>query len=289
MVATIVVGVDGSTSATAAVEWAADDAARRNAALKIVHVREQWGEGAPFHAMPGFEDSFTEYCEGVVAAAAERARERAPGIEVRTALATGAVIETLMGESVDAEEVVLGSRGMGGFAGLVLGSVGIGMAGHAPGPVVVVRAPAQAVYGEVVVGFDGSPCSEAALEYGFIQARARGARLRAVYAWQMPAFSPFAVGYSDVMGDLFKDQAGGFHQRVEPWQRKYPEVQVVGSAVCGHPIPALSDASRDADLIVVGSRGLRGLGSAVLGSVSHGVLHRAHCPVAVVRPREEEK
>ncbi|MDH2430822.1 universal stress protein [Sphaerisporangium sp. TRM90804] len=287
MTNTIVVGVDGSPAASAAVEWAADDAARGNAALRIVHVREQWGDGAPFHAMPGFEDSLSEYCDGVVAAAAARARQRAPGIEVETVLARGAVVETLTGEAERAEEVVLGSRGMGGFAGLVLGSVGMAMAGHAPGPVVIVRGRRQHVFGEIVVGFDGSPGSEAALEYAFDQARARHARLRVVHAWQTPVFSPFALGYSDLMGDVFRSQAELFQQRLDPWKGKHPEVTVAGTAVCEHPTSALSDASRDADLVVVGSRGLGGVGSALLGSVSHGVLHRAHCPVAVVRPRPD--
>lgn len=289
MAGKIVVAVDGSPSATAAVEWAADDAVRKEAALKIVHVREVWAHDFPFHQVPGFNESLSEHCEGVVAAAADSVRERIPGIDVTTALLTGAVIEQLTNESTGADEVVLGSRGMGGFAGLVLGSVGLGVAGHAAGPVVIVRGLQQTVHDEIVVGFDGSAHSDVALEYAFDQARLRGARLRVVYAWQMAALSPFAIGYTDVIGEAFRSESEAAQQRLAPWRLKYPEVEVVDSPVCGHPIPALSDASRQADLVVLGSRGRGAFGSAVLGSVSHGVLHRAHCPVAVVRPRKQER
>ncbi|GII82233.1 universal stress protein [Sphaerisporangium siamense] len=287
MSGTIVVGVDGSSPATAAVEWAARDAARLNAAVKIVHVREPWSDTAPFHSIPGFQDSLSEFCEGVVAAAAERVRAYSPDIEVSTVLAAGTVVDTLMREARDADEVVLGSRGMGGFTGLVLGSVGLGVAGHFPGPVVIVRGSAETKTGEVVVGYDGSPASEAAMDYAFAQAEARSARLRVVHAWQSPLFSSFAVAYTDVVSDLYENHAEEFQRGLEPWLRKYPGVSAVGSSVFGAAVPALAEASRHADLVVVGSRGLGGFGSAVLGSVSHGVLHHSHCPVAIVRPHGE--
>jgi nucleotide-binding universal stress UspA family protein len=289
MAGLIVVGVDGSAPAMAAVEWAAEDAARRDAALKIVHVHDVWAGVAPLPKVGGPGGSATEHAREMLAAAAQRARDRAPGVEITTDLAAGTVVETLKSESERADTIVIGSRGVGGFAGLVLGSVGLALAGHAAGPVVVVRAPARTVYGMIVVGFDGSEYSEAALEYAFAQARLRGARLRAVYAWQMPTLSAYALGYSPVLEGLFEDEARTARQRLAPWREKYPDVEVEESAVCDHPVPVLSNASRQADLVVVGSRGRGGFGSAVLGSVSHGVLHRAHCPVAVVRAGQEER
>ncbi|MCT9931200.1 universal stress protein [Planotetraspora sp. A-T 1434] len=286
MAGLIVAAVDGSRPALAAVDWAADDAHRRGARLRIVHVREPWANEHPFHGVEGFGESLTEHCEGVLALAADRARQRAPGLDVTTGLVTGAVIERLMTESARAGVTVLGSRGMGGFAGLVLGSVGLGLATHAVAPLVVVRRTQQTVYGEVVVGFDGSPHSEAAVDFAFEEARLRQARVRAVYAWDIPMFSPFAVGYTREMGEIFDRESSAAGQRLAPWRDKHPDVPLVESAVCGHPIPALADASRTADLVVVGSRGRGGFGGALLGSVSHGVLYRAHCPVAIVRPGE---
>jgi nucleotide-binding universal stress UspA family protein len=282
----IVVGVDGSDSGVAAVDWAADDAARQGSALRIVHVREPWADGYPFHRVEGFDESLTDYCAGVLAKAADRVRERAPGIQVSSEVLTGAVIERLRHESENADALVVGSRGMGGFAGLVLGSVGLGLAGHAAGPVVVVRDTPQARPGDVVVGVDGSSHSEAALQYAFEQAVLRQSNLHVVYAWTMAMSSPFAIGYTDVMRDAFESGVRAIKAWLAPWREKYPDVPLVESDVFGHPVPALLEAAQSAELVVVGSRGLGGFGSALLGSVSHGVLHHAPCPVAVVRPRE---
>ncbi|MBX6384571.1 MAG: universal stress protein [Microbispora sp.] len=282
----IVVGVDGSKPATAALEWAAEDARRRGTALRIVHVREPWAHTYPFHAIEGFAQSYSEFCEGVLAAAADRAREIAPGVEITTDLAEGTVVETLRARSVGAAALVVGSRGMGGFSGLILGSVGLGLAGHTEVPVVVVRKPQRNKYHEVVVGFDGSLHSEAALEFAFEEARVRRGRVHAVYAWEMPVLSPFAVGYGAALEEIFDNERRAARLRLAPWRDKHPDVPLVETAVCGHPVPALADASLVADLVVVGSRGLGGVRGALIGSVSHAVLHRAHCPVAVVRPRE---
>ncbi|WP_031171695.1 universal stress protein [Streptosporangium roseum] len=283
----IVVGVDGSAPATAALEWAADDAARKGATLKIVCVREPWAGDFPFHAAPGLSDVLREHCDEVLAAAAARARRRAPGIDVITDQVIGAVVERLKSESETADTLVLGSRGSGGFAGLVLGSVGMGVVGHAAGPVVIVRQAAQSVHGEIAVGYDGSAHAAAALEYAFEQARLRDARLHVVHAWHTPAFASRATAYTDLLQETFESESHVTRQRLVLWRDKHPDVSVRESILWGHPVPALTDASRSADLVVVGSRGLGNLGSALLGSVSHGLLHRAHCPVAVVRPRQE--
>ncbi|MFC0861543.1 universal stress protein [Sphaerimonospora cavernae] len=289
----IVVAVDGSEQALAAVDWAVDDALRHDAALKIVHVREPWANEYPFHAVEGFSESVSDYCEGVLAHARERADERAggraPGLTVTTDLATGTVVERLTDESERADLLVIGSRGMGGFAGLVLGSVGLGLAARAAAPLVVVRDVRHEPYDEVVVGFDGSPHSESAVAFAFEEARLRGARVRAVNAWQSPMFSPVASGYGAVMGEIFDAEAESFRRRLAPWREEHPDVPLVESAVCGHPISALAEASRTADLVVVGTRGVGEVKGALLGSVSHGVLHRAHCPIAVVRTEKTEK
>jgi nucleotide-binding universal stress UspA family protein len=270
----VVVGVDGSKAAAVALDWAVDDAARRGLALRVVLVRQPW---AAEHPRSGDHESRTEQCHRLLDAAADRARARSPGLETTTALVTGAVIERLRTESETADTVVIGSRGLGGFAGLVLGSAGLGLAGHTHGPLVIVRGPAHASYGEVVVGFDGSSGSDAAIAYALEQARARGARLHAIYGRPYPITAPHPAGFGPLPPDALD-----LEERLSSWRERYPEVEVVGSVVPGHPAPVLADASRSADLVVLGSRGLGGLAAAVLGSVSHAVLHRAHCPVAVI-------
>ncbi|MGW4958297.1 universal stress protein [Nonomuraea sp. NPDC004186] len=275
MVGPIVVGVDGSKPSSAAVEWAAADAQCRRVPLKVVHVCERWPDGIDGR----------KYCLGTLEAAVDSARAVGGDVEVSSELLDGNVVEALIGQSASADSLVLGSRGLGGFAGLMLGSVCLGVAGHAAGPVVIVRAPAAAEHGQIVVGDDGSEAAREAVAYAIEQARARRARLLAVYAWQAPIVSAYAPDYGNLLEDSFQEEARTAQERVIRWQKNHPDIEITDQQVREHPVPALIKASATADLVVVGSRGLGGFASAVLGSVSHGVLHRAHCPVAVVRPR----
>lgn len=275
----IVVGVDGSAPATAAAEWAAVDARRRGLDLRIVHICEQWPHGVG--------DFSTEYCAGALEAAADRARELAGDTEVTTDLRAGNVIEELIGESASADSLVLGSRGLGGFEGMVLGSVSTAVAGHARGPVVIVRGARREEYGQIVVGYDGSEHSEAAMQYAIEQARACHARLHVLYAWQLPVFSPYAAAYDSLLEKAFQHEVSAAGERVVPWREKNPDVEITDAQLCEHPAGALIRAATTADLVVVGSRGLGGFASAVLGSVGRAVLHHVTCPVAVVRPSQE--
>ncbi|MEV1248763.1 universal stress protein [Nonomuraea sp. NPDC050022] len=288
MAGQIIVGVDGSASATAAVEWAAADASRRGRSLRLVHVCEQWSPSLGEAQWPlSLDEAQAEYCAEALQAAANRARELAPGVEVTTDLREGNVIEQLIAESASADSVVLGSRGLGGFTGMVLGSVSTAVAGHAAGPVVIVRGPVEALHGQIVVGYDGSKGAQAAMEYAIDQARARQARLQVVYAWQAPLSAPYARAYSSALDSAFEQQQRAAREAVNPWREKYPDVELTDEQLCEHPVAALMNASASADLVVVGSRGMGGFASAVLGSVSRGVLHHVTCPVAVVRPRSE--
>ncbi|MEV0590736.1 universal stress protein [Nonomuraea cavernae] len=276
MAGRIVVGVDGSAPATAAVEWAALDARHRALGLRIVHVCEPW------HA-----DGATEHCARILETAAAHAHDLAPDVELSTEALHGGAAGALVAESASADSVVLGSRGHGGFAGMMLGSIGMAVAGHAAGPVVIVRGPAVVTHGRVVVGYDGSEPSVAAMAYAIEQARSRDAQLHVVYAWQLPIYSPYAVAFSDLMQEAFQQQAQAARERLIPWREDDPDVLITDEQLCEHPVSALIKAAATADLVVVGSRGLGGFASAVLGSVSHGVLHHVSCPVAVVRPRKE--
>ncbi|MFG3436456.1 universal stress protein [Nonomuraea sp. NPDC047897] len=311
----IVVGVDGSVSATAAVEWAAADARRRGLALRIVHVCEQWAVtvsgtasgSAAGSAVESTAESTAEstvastagtaggapgavaYCARALDAAAGHARDLAPGVEVTTGMLTGGVIEALVRESASADGVVVGSRGLGGFAGMLLGSVGLNLAGHAAGPVVVVRGPSVVQHDQIVVGYDGSEHSTAAMAYAIEQARSRDAQLYVVTAWPMPVFSPYAAAYSDLLQQVYEEEVRRARAWVVPWRERNPDVRIVDDQVSEHPVSALVKASASADLVVVGSRGHGGFAAAVLGSVSHGVLHHVTCPVAVVRPRDDRR
>ncbi|MEU1388003.1 MULTISPECIES: universal stress protein [unclassified Nonomuraea] len=272
MTGRIVAGVDGSPPSMAAVEWAAADARRRSLELRLVHVCEPWTGDA----------GTAEYCAGMLESTADRARGLAPGVEIGTEILSGPVVDDLVRESAEADSLVLGSRGRGGFAGMVLGSTSLALAGHAASPVVVVREAATIRHGRIVVGYDGWQ-SPAAMEYALRQARAQEAELLVLYAWRPPILSSYASAYR-MLGESFEDNARDAAQQVTPWRDGNPDVRIVDEQVCDHPVAALRNASSTADLVVVSSRGLGEFASTMLGSVSHGVLHHAACPVAVVPP-----
>jgi nucleotide-binding universal stress UspA family protein len=123
------------------------------------------------------------------------------------------------------------------------------------------------------------------MEYAVEQARSRKARLHVVYAWRTPVFPPYAAAYAGLLEDAMQGEMRRARELMIPWREQNPDVEISDKQVCGHPVTALMEAPATADLVVVGSRGRGGFPSAVLGSVSHGVLHHVTCPVAVVRPR----
>ncbi|MEU8102964.1 universal stress protein [Nonomuraea muscovyensis] len=282
----IVVGVDGSVPSRAAVEWAVDDALRTHKPLRIVHAVDR----SPYQIakFPGAEwpDALVQAGQKILDEALAVARDRQPSVDVTTKLEDGAPALVLTGQDAVATEIVVGSRGHGGFAGALLGSVSGHVAGRARCPVVVVRGAPQQARGQVVVGVDDSQESEPALRYAFEQAMLRGATLRAIHAWQLPvhAFAP-EIAYD--MDDIRTAQYQIVRAALERFEKEYPQVTVVEDIQSGHPVEALTRASVDGDLVVVGSHGRGGLGAMLLGSVSRGVLHHAHCPVAVVRSRPE--
>lgn len=127
--------------------------------------------------------------------------------------------------------------------------------------------------------------AEAATEYAVAHARARGARLHVVHVWRTPAVSPYAVTGDGILVDLYQEDTCVVAEGVDRWREKNPDVEITHEAWIGHPVSVLTEAAASADLVVVGSRGLGGFASAIMGSVGHGVLHHVTCPVAVVRPR----
>jgi len=282
----VVVGVDGSGSAYRAVEWATAEAALRCVALRLVsafswttsdHPTRQSGRVAQYR------DQLLEAARHRLSRAARIAEDTGLGVETTQQVEIGAPIEVLGSEARRARLLVLGDRGLGGVAGLVLGSVAVALAARGACPVVIVRGETGNTDGPVVVGIDGSPVSEAALAFAFDAAAVRGVALVAVHAW-----SPTAVDKAlepvmdwDAVAD---EEEAVLAERLSGWGQKYPQVTVRRSVVRDGAARALVDASRGAQLVVVGSRGRGEAAGLFLGSVSHGVLHAAHCPVAIVRP-----
>jgi nucleotide-binding universal stress UspA family protein len=276
----VVVGYDGSTGGVQALEWAADEARTRGLSLTVLHVWDVY-VGGPI-AMPVVD--LRAVAEENLNNGVAHVREFAPDLSVRGVLARGQAAAKLIEAGRGANMIVLGPRGLGGFAGLVLGSVGAQVAAHAPCPVVIVRGelvpPPEQVHGHVVVGVDGSPASRVALALAFAEAGAHGWDVHAVVAWET---------VPDRANPPLVDEAGmreaaqaRLARMMIPARELHPEVKVQSDIVAGPPREVLMNAAEDARLLVVGSRGLGGFRGLLLGSVSHALIHHAPCPVAVV-------
>jgi nucleotide-binding universal stress UspA family protein len=277
----VVVGVDGSASAYRAVEWAAGEAHRRGVGLRLVRAFSWTTADHPTGWVARYRNEMLDMSRRQVARAVRVAADTRSDVEAESQVAIGAPIEVLSSEARRAQLLVLGDRGLGEVAGLVLGSVAVSLAASGACPVVVVRGERAGADGAVVVGVDGSPVSEAALAFAFDAAAARGVDLVAVHAW-----SPTAI--DEELASLVEWDASAesavLAERLAGWGQKYPQVAVRRTVVRDGAVRALVTASAGAQLVVVGSRGRGNAAGLLLGSVSHGVLHGAHCPVAVVRP-----
>jgi nucleotide-binding universal stress UspA family protein len=278
----ILVGVDGSDPAFAAVRWAAAEAGLRGAALRLVFAFA--GMSAP--GLPGREFGFREgvlkEAEGWLARAAEQVPQ---GVEVTTEVLDGHPVPRLVAEASEAQLAVVGDRGRGGLVGLLVGSVAAAVATHATCPVVVVHGTDRPAVGPVVVGVDGSPVSEDALAFAFDAAAARRVPLVAVHSYEPPFFHPDSAIVVDWEA-VHTEEQEVLAERLAGWGERYPDVPVERVVVQGVPAATLVEQSETAQLVVVGSHGHGSLAGLILGSVSRAVLHRARCPVAVVRGAE---
>jgi nucleotide-binding universal stress UspA family protein len=282
----VVVGVDGSGSADRAVEWAAAEAARRGVALRLVSAFSWTTSDHPVGhdgRVAQYRDQLLEAARRRLSRAARIAEDTSPGTETAPQVEIGAPIEVLGSEARRAQLLVLGDRGLGGVAGLVLGSVAVALAARGACPVVIVRGETRNTDGPVVVGIDESTVSEAALRFAFAAAAVRGAELVVLHAWSPTAIDKALEPLMDWDAVANKEDAA-IAERLSGWGQKYPQVTLRRSVVRDGAARALVDASRGAQLVVVGSRGRGTAAGLLLGSVSHGVLHAAHCPVAIVRP-----
>lgn len=283
----IVVGTDGSAPSQAAVRWAAREAVRRHLPLRVLHAFEWNWQGARYTIGSEFIDVAKRTAEAVMAAAVGQARAAAPTVTTQVEPVMGNPVPQLLQAAQDAALLVLGNRGRGGFASLLLGSVSQQVATHAACPVVVVRGSGEVIDGPVVVGVDDSPSADEVLATAFDAAAARDCSLVAVRSYL--ATMPLWIG--DVPTDAYplpEDDAEQHRQlqaQIAAWQSKYPlvETEIIVSPESAAAV--LSGLSGTARLVVVGSRGHGGLAGTLLGSTGLQLLHHADCPVLIVRPR----
>lgn len=283
--APVVAGVDGSASARDALDWAAAEAAARTRPLWLVHA-------CPPPVAPGSlgpaprlgPDAGTD--SGVLQEAARRARLVAPEVEVTTRLVFADPTAAIVAQR--AELIVVGSRGLGAVRGALTGSVSVAVCTRARCPVAVVKplramapGPSQA---RVIVGVDGSDLSTPAIGFALRAAAQRGLGLTALHAW-----TPWPPADIDGLGDEWAASEAAARHRLDRtlarWRNATPAATITPQLVRDDPAHALAVESVGAALVVVGSRGRGGLTRLLFGSVSHAVVHDAHCPVAVIRPQ----
>jgi nucleotide-binding universal stress UspA family protein len=285
MTGSVVVGVDGSPNALAAVDAAAADAFRRKIPLRVVHAFIWPYFDVPLGPSPFGppEGGLRHEADRILAEAVDRARAVAPDLHVDGEVVTGGAAAVLLRESLEASTVVVGDRGLGGFSGLLVGSVAVELAAHGHCPVLVIRGRPEAA-GPVIVGVDGSPGAAPALIRSFQEAWLREAPLLAVHAWTGPSVRepgdmlPLVYDVDEVRAE----EARVLAEALAGCRERYPDVQVREELARAPTRATLIDRSAEAQLIVVGTRGRGGFRGLLLGSVSQAVLHHAACPVLVV-------
>lgn len=271
----IVAGYDGSPSAGQALRWAVWEARERRTVLTLCLA---W---APEYLAMLREASAYDLAERegneILAPGAEYARSVLGPEAVRAILARGSAARVLCERSVTAEMVVVGSRGQGGVAGLLLGSVACEVAAYGHGPVVMIRGQwkiADHPPGPVVVGIDESPQSRATIEFAFSEAQLHRAPLLAVCA---------VMDSPDTLGGA-REMEAEFSQAMARREKEHPNVVVQRQIAQASPRTALLSAATGAQMLVVGCRGREGVPGMKLGSVAQAMLQYAPCPVAVIHP-----
>ncbi|MGW7368797.1 universal stress protein [Streptomyces sp. NPDC054841] len=285
----VTVGLDGSPESYAAAEWAARESLLRKVPLYLVHA-DDWPMTA---AVPvAGPDVQRRWGDKLLADAAEEMRRDHPSLEITTRRLSGRPAAALSIEAGEAEMLVLGSRGLSGIMGFLVGSVGMATISATEQPVVRVRALTQpdteprpgspGPYRDVVVGVDIHQNSDTLLAFAFDESARRGCRLQAVYGWSLPPVVRDALALEGAQQELARDAARGLGDLIATWRRKFPSVDVEESAVMGTPAQLLVHYAADADLVVVGRDIRRAPMGAHIGPIAHAVMHHSTAPVAVI-------
>lgn len=291
--ATTLAGFDGSDEARRAVAWAARDARSQGRRLVIARAYEPRLPAAGYPSMVPAEDRADE---PIRHAASELLDELAaeigedyPGVVVATAFRDGppAAILSELAREFDAALLVLGACGLSAIPRMLLGSVAAEMAHVERRPVVVVRGEQPHADAPVVLGVDGSPNSYRAIGFAFDFAARHGCDVHAVHAW---SDLPLTLARSEPPTDPHVEKLRSItDQHIDTWHEQYPKVGLHWGVADDRPANALLERANGARLVVVGSHGRGPIRRALLGSVSHAVLHNAECPVAVLRELDSDE
>lgn len=287
----ILVGVDGSATSAAAVEWAARDAELRGRPLRLVHVvppivmpRTPWPELPVAYAR--YADDLARQITHHSCSLAVAATSPGYASRITTEIIGGPIVPTLLGLSKAADMVAVGCIGETAATRALMGSVSSSLVHRAHCPVAVIHGEhLPSSEAPVLVGMDGSSASELATAIAFGEASYRGVDLVALHAWSdmgplgFPDFDWAPIDWRNVKEYTENE----FSRHLSGWQERYPDVRVTPIVVCDRPTNRLLEQAHSAQLIVVGGHG-RGAATGVhSGSVSNAIVHSAQIPVIVAQ------
>ncbi|MEY9931390.1 nucleotide-binding universal stress UspA family protein [Catenulispora sp. GP43] len=293
MSAPVVVAYDQTPHSKRALAEAAREAASRGTDLRIVHAyttdeRLPMGPFTTVVPTPGFEQTSRHDAEEILEEVAAQTKDEYPALAIETRAVPGDAPRAILAEASTAALLVVGSRGRGGFSGLLLGSTSQRVLADAPCPVIVTHDTSFESKGQIMVGLDHDEPGAEVLEFAFDTAARRGTGLIAANVWS----EPWTMSHSARLGDedgVAYEQAhtDRLTELLDPWQRKHPDVAVVTrvytAVSSGAAGGCLVEASKTVDLLIVGMRSETGHRHANrLGPVTHTALHHAFCPIAVV-------
>jgi nucleotide-binding universal stress UspA family protein len=271
-----IVGYDGTPDSDAALTWAATTASQTGGAVTVIIAKDPLDNPRAIGWPESWWLEIEDRARGVLA--------DGPDIEWNVERHVGLPVSVLVNRAEDSSAIVVGSRGHGAMGEIFLGSVSQGVARRAHAPVIVVREPANPDARRIVVGVDGSEASGRALEYACARATRTGEKVVAVHAWFPTQIALDRFGYiPPLTGETEEEARAALDEVVGKARAEHPEVTLESALHRGAAPRALLEASSNASLVVVGSRGLGAVAQLVMGSTSHDVLHHAHCPVAVIR------
>ncbi|EST36493.1 hypothetical protein N566_16205 [Streptomycetaceae bacterium MP113-05] len=288
---TVTAGLDGSRESRRALAWAAAEAVRREAVLEVVQVHET---GAYPYSQLLDDQVEIDQAERLTKEATAEIHSRHPGLQVTTQVVAGRPASVLDEVASRSDLLVLGTRGLGGLRGFLVGSAALPAVAHARCPVVLVRSrddgggehhPGGAGdTGDVVLGLTPERTPPEIVDFAFDAAARRSARLRVRYGLEAPPAHRFRHRHESPLPDegLLREQTDRLRSNLEPWRERFPAVETDCRTVVGAPAIQLVEEAADAVLLVVGRRPHQRRVGTYIGPVTHAVMHHAVVPVAVV-------
>ena len=286
---TVVVGYDHTPSSERALAAAGREAAWRGASVTVVHAFHWVPAATPMTYAPlRVEETVKEAATEIATLGGDFLRYRYPGMTVHEEVVSGAPAQVLATAARDADLLVVGDRGRGGFADLLLGSVSLRTVGQAPCPVMVVRGgedEEREPRDTILVAVDIEDPADEVLDFAFAEASRRSARLKAINVWDI-SWAVYVADSDEARRASLQavaDLESALKRLLAPWQAKYPDVRLDYEAADGTPSAVLNRATTDADLIVAGAHRHGGGRDGVwVGPIAHALLQHAACQVAIV-------